>query len=272
MSLMKITILGSGTSCGIPMIGCECEVCRSNNPKNKRLRSAAYVQTAEGAFLIDVGPDFRQQALKHDIKRVDALFITHAHADHIAGLDDLRIFNFIQGGSIKIFGLPHILKEIRERFDYCFNPPQIGGGVPQLELIPVEESFTLNGTNITPIPVMHGRLPITGWRFDDFSYVTDASVIPKESMKKLEGTQVLVLNALRHNPHSTHISLSEAVEYARKIKPEMTYFTHISHQLEHWSTNRALPPNARLAYDGMVIDIKKEGGVETASDRAMHNA
>lgn len=252
---MKITILGSGTSTGVPVIGCQCEVCLSHNPKNKRLRTSALVQTESASLLIDCSADFREQALRNKIARIDGLLMTHTHSDHISGLDDLRIYNYLQGEAIKIFSAPHILEEIRKRFDYCFNPTQIGGGVPELELIPVDGSFEFMGIKITPLPVKHGDLPILGYRFNDFTYVTDASFIPEETMQKMMGTRVLVLNALRYMPHSTHYSLAEALEISQRIGPERVWFTHIAHQMEHWATNRTLPPNARLAYDGLVIEI-----------------
>jgi len=252
---MKVTILGTGTSTGVPMIGCQCDVCTSPNPKNRRLRTSAHIETGNARIQIDCSPDFRQQALTYGINRIDALFITHSHSDHVAGLDDLRIYNFLQGEPVKLYSAPHVLDEIRTRFDYCFNPTQIGGGVPQLDLIPVQEPFDFMGIAVTPLPVMHGRLPILGYRFDDFTYVTDASMISDETMEKMMGTKVLILNALRLNPHSTHFSLSEALEVSRRIKPERTFFVHIAHQMEHWATNRTLPPEARLAYDGLVIEL-----------------
>ncbi len=252
---MKIIILGSGTSCGVPVIGCKCEVCTSKNPRNKRLRASAFIQTGAATFLIDCGQDFRQQALTHHIERIDALFLTHSHADHIAGIDDLRIFNFIQEAPIKIFASAEVLEDLRRRFDYSFNPPQIGGGVPQLELHTISTPLDFMGTRITPLPVMHGKLPILGYRFDNFNYVTDASCIPDATLKKMKGTEVLILNALREKPHETHFSLKEALDIARRIAPRQTYFTHISHKLEHEATNRSLPPNAHLAYDGLIIEV-----------------
>ncbi len=254
-SSMKVTILGSGTSTGVPMIGCQCDVCLSQNPKNKRLRTSALVQTETASLLLDCSTDFREQALRHKIERIDALLLTHTHSDHISGLDDLRVYNFLQGEAIKIFSASHILEDVRKRFDYCFNPKQIGGGVPELELIPVDGCFEFMGIKITPLPVKHGDLPILGYRFNDFSYVTDASFIPEETIQKMMGTRVLVLNALRYMPHSTHYSLAEALEISQRIGPEKVWFTHIAHQMEHWATTRTLPPHARLAYDGLVIEI-----------------
>jgi len=252
---MKVTILGSGTSCGVPMIGCKCEVCTSTNPRNKRLRSSALIQTDSATFLIDCGPDFRQQALTHNITHIDAIFLTHSHSDHVAGIDDLRIFNFLQGAPMKIFASPDVLKDIKKRYDYTFNPPQIGGGVPELELHPVTAPFDFMGTHVTPLPIMHGKIPILGYRFDNFTYITDASYITEKTIEKIQNTQVLVLNALRREPHETHFSLGEALEVARRIAPRQTYFTHISHRLEHEATNHSLPPNAQLAYDGLIIKV-----------------
>jgi phosphoribosyl 1,2-cyclic phosphate phosphodiesterase len=252
---MKITILGSGTSTGIPMIGCHCEVCSSPDPKNKRLRTSAFLETKDARILIDCSTDLRQQALVYHIERIDAVFLTHGHADHVAGIDDLRIFNYRQGGKIKFFGAPDILNDLRRRFDYCFDPPQIGGGVPQLDLIPVLKPFDFMGIHVTPLPFLHGSIPILGYRFDDFSYVTDASLIPEETMEKLTGTRVLILNALRMEPHSTHFSIPEAVEIAERLKPEQTFLVHMAHQVEHESTNRSLPPSIQLAYDGQEINL-----------------
>jgi len=252
---MKITILGSGTSTGIPMIGCACEVCRSDNPKNKRLRSSAFLETAEAHILIDCSTDLRQQALAYNITRINAVFLTHSHSDHVAGIDDLRIFNYWQGEKIKFFGSPQTLEDIKKRFDYCFDPPQKGGGVPQLELIPVQGELEFWGIKVTPLPVMHGKIPILGFRFDDFTYITDASFISEETIEKTKGTRVLILNALRQKPHSTHFSIAQAIEISRRIAPEQTWFIHLAHQVEHESANRDLPPNARLAYDGLVIEM-----------------
>lgn len=187
--------------------------------------------------------------------RADAVFYTHTHSDHVNGLDDVRSFNWLQGGPVRLYSREDILKDIATRFDHCFHPPQLGAGVPQITLHPVYGPFEWRGLSITPIPVKHGILDILGWRFDNFAYITDASEIPDSSFDLLEGVEVLILNALRHEPHPTHMSLGEALAASKRIGPRQTYFTHICHDLDHAETNASLPPEAQLAYDGLVFEI-----------------
>lgn len=252
---MRVVLLGTGTSFGIPTIGCHCAVCKSSDPKNKRLRSGAYVELGKFHFLIDCSPDFRTQALQSQIERVDAVFFTHTHFDHIAGIDDLRVFTVHNEKAIDVYGNQAVIDEIKLRYSYFFNPPQIGGGILRLQLHLLEEPIKIGDLLVTPIPVKHGILDILGYRFNDFGYVTDASYIPESSIELLKGVKVLVLNALRERPHQTHFSLGQALEVARIINPQQTYFTHICHRLEHHATNRKLPPQFQLAYDGLEIEI-----------------
>ncbi len=252
---MRIVLLGTGTSFGIPMIGCDCEVCTSDDPRNNRLRSGGYIEVGEARFLVDCTPDFRQQALRFGVRHVDAAFISHSHFDHIAGIDDLRIFTLRNHHTITLYGNEPTIEEIRTHYDYCFNPPQKGGGVPSVELKVIERPIKLHGITVTPIPVKHGILSILGYRFEDFAYITDASFVPDESIALLQGVKVLVINALRQKPHATHFSVGQAIEVAKKIQPKKTYFTHICHRLEHKETNRSLPPEYQLGYDGLTITM-----------------
>lgn len=252
---MKVTILGSGTSEGVPTITCHCPVCLSDDPRDKRQRTGLWIQANGKSILVDASIDFRQQALTHHINDVDAVLITHAHSDHVAGIDDLRIFSKIYHKKIDFYGRKEHLDEICHRFHYCFNPVQIGGGVTKLEMNPVTGPFEVCGLKVTPIPVKHGVLDIYGYRIGQFAIVTDASFLSEESFAMLQGLDVLLLNALRPQPHSTHFSLSQALEASRKIGARQTYFIHICHLLGHSSTNASLPPEAQLAYDGLFIEI-----------------
>ncbi|AXA36957.1 hypothetical protein BRCON_2180 [Candidatus Sumerlaea chitinivorans] len=253
--IMRVTILGSGTSAGVPTLGCRCEVCRSTNPKNKRMRASAYIEYRGSRFLIDCGPDFRTQALANGVEDVDFVLLTHAHADHVGGIDDLRAFNMVHGHSIAIYGTPATLKEIRHRFAYCFQPPPPGGGIPELDLFEINGDFTVRGIPIRPVPVFHGRMPIIGFRFERFAYLTDVSSIPEESFELLDNLDVLVTSALRQRPHPTHMSLDEAVAVAQRVGARQTYFIHMCHSLEHEATNAMLPPHIQLAYDGLVFEV-----------------
>ncbi len=253
---MRVTVLGSGTSAGVPTLGCRCEICRSPDPRNKRMRASAYIETAERRILIDCGPDFRTQALANGVEDVDEVLLTHSHADHVGGLDDLRSFNMVHKHPITVHGNADTLGDVRERFSYCFRPPQqVGGGLPDLRLSLVAPGKPVDlGIGAVPVPVFHGTLPILGWRLGDFAYLTDVSRLPEEAFPLLEGVRTLVSSALRHRPHPTHMSLDEAVALARRIGAERTWFIHMCHDLDHETTNAALPSDIQLAHDGLVFE------------------
>ncbi|MCD6459716.1 MBL fold metallo-hydrolase [bacterium] len=253
---MKITFLGTGTSYGVPVIGCECEVCRSSSSRNKRLRSSLLITIDSKNILIDTTPDIRAQLLKTKIKHLDAILFTHYHADHILGLDDVRIFNRIQKTSIPCFALKNTIDTIKTIFEYAFNPntPE-GGGLPQLTLNIVKDSFDLFGTQITPVPILHGNLSIIGFKWKNFAYVTDCSFMPEDSKKLLYKINTLVLNGLRYRPHSTHYSISESLDVIKQIQPKRAYLTHISHDVDHENLKINLPDNVKIAYDRLTFKI-----------------
>jgi phosphoribosyl 1,2-cyclic phosphate phosphodiesterase len=254
----KVTMLGTGTSHGVPMIGCTCTTCRSTDPRDRRLRPSIYIDVPDRArILVDTATDLRQQALTHGLSRVDAVLFTHAHADHILGLDDLRSFNTLQGSAIPCYGNREALAGIRRQFSYVFEGPlQEGGGVPQLSVTEVAGSFSVGGIRIVPVPLWHGRLPILGFRVGNFAYLTDCNRLPDETWALIQGVEVLVLDALRDTPHETHFTVDEAVAVAKRIAPRQTYFTHMNHDLPHAKTNARLPAGMELAYDGLVFDIE----------------
>ena len=253
---MRITFLGTGTSHGVPSIGCECATCQSADPRDNRLRPSIYVQSDGAALLVDAGPDLRQQALRHRIRRVDAILFTHGHADHILGLDDVRRFNALMKGAMPCYGDAGTLDDIRRTFSYIFDPqaPK-GGGIPMLELHPVAGPFAVGDLEVRPVPLLHGRKPILGFRIGAFAYLTDCSALADAAWEMLEGLDVLVLDALRERPHPTHFSLGEAVETASRIGSRRTYFTHMCHDLGHEATNARLPGGMQLAHDGLVVDV-----------------
>ena len=253
----RVTVLGSGTSTGVPAIGCDCAVCRSADPRDRRLRPSIVIEVDGGpSILVDTSTDLREQALTHRIRRVDAIFFTHSHADHVMGLDDVRRYNQMQRAPIPCYGDAETLANIRRMFGYVFEPPQqIGGGIPQLTLVPIDGPFAIAGTSIIPIRVYHGTLPILGFRIGSFAYLTDCNRIPDESYARLEGVRTLVIDALRHRPHSTHFSVAEAIDVAARIGAERTYFTHICHEISHAETSGQLPAGVELAYDGLVIEV-----------------
>lgn len=262
---MRVVILGSGTSAGVPTLGCRCAVCRSDDPRNKRMRASAYIEAGGLRLLIDCGPDFRTQALANGVEDVDFVLLTHAHADHVAGLDDLRSFNLVHKHPITLYGGDDTLADIRERFGYCFRPPtQAGGGLPdlRLETVPPDRGQAWadgdSGDTILralPIPVFHGKLPIFGWRLGNFAYLTDVSEVPDDSLARLKGVDTLVTSTLRHRPHPTHMSLDESVALARRVGARRTWFVHMCHDLDHAETNAALPPDIQLAHDGLTFTV-----------------
>jgi len=260
MDTYRIVVLGSGTSHGVPMIGCQCPVCTSSDSRDKRTRTSAVLQTAGHSFLIDTTPELRMQCLACNITRVDAVLYTHSHADHVAGLDDLRRFNALQKTAIPCYGNAHTLHDLHRMFSYAFKDmPDYPSAKPHLDTIEVDGPFELLGVRVVPIPLFHGKLPVLGFRIGSFAYCTDCSCIPEESMALLQGLQVLILDGLRRRPHPTHFNLEQAVEAARQIGAGQTFFTHIAHELGHKATNAELPAGMALAHDGQVIEIKDEG-------------
>ena len=254
---MRVTFLGTGTSHGVPSIGCECAVCRSPDPRDNRLRPSVFLETGSVSVLVDAGPDLRQQALRHRITRVDAIVFTHGHADHILGIDDVRRFNALMKGAMPCYGDEATLDDLRRTFGYVFDPaaPK-GGGIPMLELRPVTGPFTVGDITLLPVPVLHGRKPTLGYRTGAFAYLTDCNALTDDAWPLLRDLDVLVLDALRDRPHPTHFSLSEAVEVAGRLGARRTYFTHMCHDLPHEATNARLPANMQLAHDGLVLETE----------------
>lgn len=253
---MRITLLGTGTSHGVPVLGCDCETCTSNDPRDLRTRSSVYVSTHTARILIDTATELRIQSLQNKVTRVDMVLITHCHADHISGFDDLRRFNELQGGEIPVYGNGFALKGIREMYPYIFDDQaQLGGGKPQIRLAEVNGHFLANGTEIIPIPVWHGRIPVLGYRIGNFAYVTDVSQIPDASIELLRGLDILILGVLRYRPHPTHLNLETGLEIIRLLKPRRTLFTHICHDFKASEVSRILPDGVELAYDGEQIEL-----------------
>jgi phosphoribosyl 1,2-cyclic phosphate phosphodiesterase len=252
-----VTFLGTGTSHGVPMIGCTCATCTSDDPHDTRLRPSAYLDVVDGpSILIDTATDLRQQAITYGVRRVDAILFTHSHADHILGFDDVRRFNALKRGAIAAYADSRTADDLQRMFRYVFGPrEQEGGGVPQVTLHTIDGPFDIDGIRITPINLLHGIRPILGFRIGRFAYLTDCSAIPDDSWPLLEGLDVLVLDALRHRPHPTHFTVAEAVAAAARLQPRQAYFTHMCHDLPHAATNATLPPNVALAHDGLIVDV-----------------
>lgn len=254
----RVTFLGTGTSHGVPMIGCACAVCRSTDPRDKRLRPSIYVDVADRAkILVDTTPDLRQQALTHGITRVDAILFTHGHADHVLGLDEVRRFNYLQGGSIPCYADGGTWDTLRRTFYYIFDGrPRQGGGVPQLEPHEIVTPLAIGGVRIVPVPLWHGSMPILGFRFGAFAYLTDCNRIADASWDLVAGVETLVIDALRDKRHSTHFTVAEALEVIERVAPARAYMTHMTHDLGHAATNARLPAGVELAYDGLVLDVR----------------
>jgi len=250
-----LTVLGSGTSMGVPTIGCTCAVCQSEDPMDKRTRPSIMISYGGRTVVIDTTPDFRQQAIREDLRRVDAVIYTHAHADHILGLDDLRPLTF-WSGDIPLYADPATLTRLTEIFGYIFSGEYKFGGSSTLKLVNLDGQLDLFGASFIPVPVKHGEAEIFAFRFGSAAYVTDFSEIPESSMSMLDDLDILFLDALRHKPHPTHSSLSNSLAVVQRLKPKRAYFTHISHDLPHVATNATLPENVQLSHDGLKLEFE----------------
>jgi phosphoribosyl 1,2-cyclic phosphate phosphodiesterase len=257
--MLELTILGCGTSTGVPLISCKCAVCRSRNPRNKRLRASAWLKTRGKSILIDTSVDLRAQALREKIERVDAVLYTHPHADHIHGIDELRSYNYLQRASIPAYGNAWTCEELRQKFSYIFKPVHVeGGGIPQPELHEFEASVqTLDvlGVPVTPLSLKHGSRECIGYRIDSVAYVTDCSYIPPTTLERMKGLSVLVLDCLRLQPHGTHFHLEQALAIVEELSPKRTLLTHLGHDFDYEKWNKKLPSGVQLAYDGLRITM-----------------
>ncbi len=253
---MTVTFLGTGTSQGVPVIACECEVCTSDNRHNKRLRTSILLEGEGKVIVIDSGPDFRYQMLRAGVKHLDAILFTHEHKDHIAGLDDIRAFNYKQQSAIDVYADIRVQKALKKEFSYIFDDFKYPG-IPQLNLHTIGlEQFNVGSIQFTPIEVMHFKLPVLGFRIKDFTYITDAKTVSKQEKAKIRGSKILVVNALQFDKHISHFTFDEALAFAKEMAAETTYFTHISHRLGlHEEISRRLPDNIKLAYDGLRLEV-----------------
>jgi phosphoribosyl 1,2-cyclic phosphate phosphodiesterase len=251
---IKITFLGTGTSTGVPMVACSCEVCTSPNPKDKRLRSSILVESANTSFVVDTTPDFRYQMLRRNVKKLDAVLFTHPHKDHIAGLDDVKAFNFFSGKAMEVYANEMTEKALRREFMYVFEENKYPG-IPEINLNQINlEPFNIGDIPVIPILVWHLKMPVLGFRFGKFTYITDANRIDDAEREKIKGSEAMVVNALRHKEHISHFSLSEAVQLVNELEVPQGYFTHISHQLGlHEQVSKQLPEGIHLAYDGLQL-------------------
>lgn len=253
---MRLTILGSGASYGVPIVGCRCPACSSPDPRNQRLRAAAWFQVEGRSFLVDTPPELRLEALRSGLNRVDAVLYTHYHADHVNGIDDLKGFNAIVGGPLPCYGNAEMEAALRRSFSYTFTGTPYIGAIPHITFEPVVSSFDLLGVRVIPVELEHGRIESTGWRIGNAAYLTDCSRIPSASMDLLRGLDVLVIDGLRPRPHPTHFSISQAIEATRCLKPRRTILTHLNHDVEHNAISATLPADVELAYDGQTIRIE----------------
>jgi phosphoribosyl 1,2-cyclic phosphate phosphodiesterase len=255
---MKLTFLGTGTSSGVPMIGCTCPVCRSLDFRDQRLRVSVHLAVAGRSLVVDTGPDFRQQMLRAHIDRLDGILFTHEHKDHTAGLDDVRAFNFRQQQEMPVFAEPRVIEQLKREYAYVFAEHKYPG-VPQVGLHPItddQQPFAVLGLAVQPLRALHHKLPVLGFRLGGLAYLTDANHLPDSTMEQLRGADTIVLNALRHEPHLSHFTLGEAVAILEELKPRRAYLTHISHQLgRHREVEATLPPWIRLAYDGLQVEV-----------------
>ena len=252
----RLTVLGSGTSMGVPTIGCPCAVCHSSDPHDRRTRPSILLEYAGKVVLIDTTPDFREQAIREQINRIDAVLYTHSHADHILGIDDLRPLSYHRDGKIPLYARAEAADYIRNMFRYIFDADYKFGGLARLELKSIDGPFHLFGAEFQPIPIIHGDTEIYGFRFGQAAYLTDFSEIPESSLPRLEGLNVLFLDGLRHKPHPTHSTVENSMRIADQVGAKRVFFTHICHDLPHEATNATLPPHVRLSYDGMKLEFE----------------
>jgi phosphoribosyl 1,2-cyclic phosphate phosphodiesterase len=251
---MKIIILGSGTSTGVPMVGCRCPVCSSDDPRDKRTRASVVIETGGRYILVDTSTDLRKQAIRERLPHIDAVLFTHSHADHIHGIDDLRGFHFIHRRLIPCYGSRETIDTISGNFSYIFKGLATAGYAPLLEAHTVSEPFELFGLTITPVPLLHGPMSATGYRLGDVAYLSDCSSIPEESLASLAGLEVLIIDALRYTPHPNHFNIEGALEVVERLRPRRAVFTHLTHEVAYRGGDR-LPPEVEFAYDGMTLDL-----------------
>ena len=252
----RLTVLGSGTSMGVPTIGCDCAVCHSSDPRDRRTRPSVLVEYDGKTVLIDTTPDFREQAIREQIRQLDAVLYTHAHADHILGIDDLRPLSFHRAGKIPLYARPEAAEFLRTMFRYIFDADYKYGGLAQVELNPINGPVELFGARFEPVTVKHGDAEIIGFRFGSAAYLTDFSEIPEQSFVQLKDLDILFLDALRHRPHPTHSTVDNSLRIVERVKPKRAFFTHIWHDLPHAATNATLPEHVQLSYDGMKLEFE----------------
>jgi len=251
---MKLVILGSGTSTGIPMVGCHCPVCTSDDPRDKRTRPSLLIEQNGRFIVVDTATDLRQQAIREGIPRIDAVLFTHSHSDHVNGIDDLRGFHFIHRQMIPCYGDAYTIAAISSRFPYIFKGMEVEGYSPLMDPHVITRPFELFGCQVTPIPLLHGPYPTTGYRFNDAAYLTDCSAIPASSYPLLANLEVLIIDALRYSPHENHFNVASALEAVAELRPRQAFFTHLTHEVAHRDGSR-LPSGVSFAYDGMIVDL-----------------